>query len=109
MLSISGDILIRRPVGAVFDYLADERNESDFNPRLLQARKTTAGPIGVGTRFHVVMSSLGRPVPMTVTITEHDRPLRLGSVTRMPGMAIAGTLTFTPDEGRTRMHWAWSM
>lgn len=109
MLSISGDILIRRPVGDVFDYLADERNERDFNPRLLQARKTTAGPIGVGTRFHVVMNSLGRPVPMTVTITEHDRPFRLGSVTRMPGMAIAGTLTFTPDAGRTRMHWAWSI
>ena len=51
MARVSGEILINRPVEVVFDYVADQRNEPIYNPRMLQSEKITDGPIGVGTRF----------------------------------------------------------
>ncbi len=37
MLRIAGEIVIDRPVDEVFDFVADERNEPDDNPRMLRA------------------------------------------------------------------------
>ena len=50
---IAGDIVIERPVEEVFDFVADERNEPRFNPRILRAEKISPGPIGFGTRAEV--------------------------------------------------------
>ena len=41
----------RRPPEAVFDFVADERNEPRFNPQMLRAEQLSPGPIGLGTRF----------------------------------------------------------
>ena len=35
MPRIEGELLIERPVEVVFDFVADERNEPYFNPRML--------------------------------------------------------------------------
>jgi hypothetical protein len=48
---ITGEIVIGRPVEVVFDFVADQRNELKYNPRLLRSAKVTAGPVGEGTRF----------------------------------------------------------
>lgn len=34
MPSVEGDIIIGRAVDEVFDFVADERNEPSYNPRL---------------------------------------------------------------------------
>jgi hypothetical protein len=60
---INGSILIRRPVEQVFDFVADERNEPVYNPQMRSVEKTTSGPIGVGTLWHVVMVSGSAPRP----------------------------------------------
>jgi hypothetical protein len=51
MANVNGEILIERPVEEVFDFVADQRNEPIYNPRMQQSEKITDGPIGVGTRF----------------------------------------------------------
>ena len=48
MANVSGEILINRPVEQVFDFVADQRNEPSYNPRMLQSEKITEGAIGVG-------------------------------------------------------------
>jgi hypothetical protein len=48
---VEGEILIEKRVEDVFDFVADERNEPRFNPRMLRAEKLSPGPIGAGTRF----------------------------------------------------------
>ena len=45
MARVSGEILIERPVEEVFDFVADQRNEPIYNPRMLQSEKITDGPI----------------------------------------------------------------
>jgi hypothetical protein len=36
MARVSGEIRIERPVEEVFDFVADQRNEPIYNPRMLQ-------------------------------------------------------------------------
>ena len=51
MAGIEGEILIGQPVDVVFDYVADQSNEPQYNPRMVRAEKITPGPVGKGTRF----------------------------------------------------------
>ena len=109
MTTIKGSILIRRPVEEVFDFVADERNEPGYNPQLRSVEKTTPGPIGVGTLWHVVATSGKRSTPFELEVTEYTRPSRLGSMTRMGTADICGAVTFVPDAGGTRMSWSWDL
>ena len=49
MTRIEGEIAISRPVDVVFDYVADQTNEPQYNPGMVRAEKVSAGPIGKGT------------------------------------------------------------
>jgi Polyketide cyclase / dehydrase and lipid transport len=108
MAHIEGEIEIERSVEDVFDFVADERNEPRYNPRMLRAEKLSPGPIGVGTTFRTEFSSFRRPVAMS-ELTEYDRPRRLASRTHMSAMDVRGTLTFEPVPAGTRMRWSWDL
>ena len=44
---------------AVFDYCTDVLREPEWNPKLLEVEKLTAGPIGLGTRFRIRLNGVG--------------------------------------------------
>ena len=81
MARVEGEITINRPVEGVFDFVADERNELRYNPRMVRAELISEGPIGVGTRFRAELRTMGRTVPMTVEFTGYERPWRVGLAT----------------------------
>jgi hypothetical protein len=66
---VEGDIIIKRPVEEVFDFCADERNEPRYNPWMTHAEQTSSGPIGLGSRFHAELRTMGRKVAMTIEWT----------------------------------------
>ncbi len=109
MVSVEGETVIGRPPGEVFDFVADERNEPKYNPRMLRADKVTAGTIGRGTRFLATATSLGRPVDMLIEVTTYDRPTRFGTTTNTSTAEISGALTFEPHPAGTRMRWSWNV
>ncbi len=109
MPKITGEIVIDRPIGAVFDFVADERNEPLYNPALLESEKTTDGPVGMGTRFRATHRSAGRPVSMDVEITAYDRPRRVASRTTMSWSEIEGALMFESVGNATKMRWNWDV
>lgn len=109
MARIAGEITIERPVDEVFDFVADERNEPRYNPRMISAEKTSTGPIGAGTTFQAQTMARGKPVGMTTETTGYDRPRRLESSTSLSWMDIHGTLTFDPVPRGTRMRWSWNV
>jgi uncharacterized protein YndB with AHSA1/START domain len=106
MARIDGEIVIDRPVDVVFDYVADQSNEPQYNPQMVRADKITAGPVGAGTRFRSAVASRGRTAEMLIEITGYDRPHRLASTTTMRQAAISYTLTFEPAGTGTRMRWS---
>ena len=93
----------------MFDFVADERNEPRYNPRIHRAEKLSPGPIGPGTRFRAEAVTLGRTTGMTIEYTAYERPRRLASSIHMPAADIVGTLRFDPVPGGTRMSWSWEM
>lgn len=107
MTFIEGEIIIARPVAAVFDFAADQRNEPRYNPRMVRAEKVTGGPVGKGTVFRSAVRAAGWATEMRSELTGYHRPSRLASRTTMAQADIAGTLTFTPVPGGTGMRWAW--
>ena len=107
MARIEGELVIHRPVHEVFDFVADERNEPRYNPRICRAEKLSPGPIGRGTRFRAEAVMLGRTTGMTIEYTTYERPRRLASSIHMPAADIAGTLRFDPVANGTRMGWSW--
>lgn len=109
MVRIEGEIVIKRPVEEVFDFVADERNEPRYNPRMRSAELISPGPIGPGTRFRAVGTTIGWPVEMAIEITAYERPRRLASTTHRATMEIQGTRTFDAVPEGTRMRWAWDV
>jgi uncharacterized protein YndB with AHSA1/START domain len=109
MAKIEGEILIRRPIGEVFDYVADTRNEPRYNRRMRTAEKVTAGPIGPGTGFVATFATRRGSIGMTTEITAIERPTRLASSTRVATVDINGELTFAEVPGGTRMRWSWDV
>jgi uncharacterized protein YndB with AHSA1/START domain len=106
MARIDGEIVIDRPVDVVFDYVADQSNEPQYNPQMVRAEKITAGPVGAGTNFRSAVASGGRIAEMLIEITGYDRPRRLASTTTMQQADISYTLTFEPATPGTRMRWS---
>lgn len=109
MTNVTGSILINRPPEAVFDIVADERNEPAYNPALISSQLLTGEPIGVGSRFKAVHSSGRGPLEMNVELTEYDAPRRLASVTHTSWADIEGAVTFQPEGASTRMTWSWNV
>jgi len=109
MTHIAGEVIVDAPVDAVFDMVADERNEPRYNPRIVRAEKVSEGPVGAGARFVAEPKGMGAKGEMTLTISEYDRPHRLHNVVRSSYMQVDGTLTFEEVEGGTRLRWDWDM
>jgi uncharacterized protein YndB with AHSA1/START domain len=106
MARIEGEIVIDRSVEAVFDYVANQSNEPQYNPQMVRAEKITAGPVGAGTKFRSAVASRGRTAEMLIEFTGYDRPRRLASTTTMQQADISYTLTFEPAGPGTRMRWS---
>src|SRR5215813_1442053 len=113
MVDVSGSILIERPVEDVFAYVTDVTNDPAWHTDVLEARKLTEGPPGVGTvwharfkpamgisegemevvtfdpnRLHVMRGSLG---PMHPTLTYLLEPVDGGTrFTRRVQIAVSG-------------------
>jgi uncharacterized protein YndB with AHSA1/START domain len=49
--TIVSHVTINKPRHLVFEYISDMRNELKWNPDVLYMKKTTDGPVGLGTHF----------------------------------------------------------
>ncbi len=80
----------RRPGArpSMFDYLADPRNELEWNPKVEVMEKITDGPVGLGTKFRAKWTK-------SKLVTDRARSSgRLGPLAfHQPGavVAVAGT------------------
>jgi len=105
MPGITGEITIARPVEEVFDFVADETKEPQYNPDMVRADRQTDGPIGTGTRYSAAVRSGGRTTEMTIEVTAYERPTLLASATTLAQADIAYVLRFEPVPEGTRMRW----
>ena len=70
-------VVIDRPVGQVFDFLADGENDPSFSPRVLEIAKKTDGAPGKGTIYASTVKDAGMKSSREFELTEFERPTRI--------------------------------
>ena len=69
--------VVDRPIEEVFAYLAAGENDPKFSSRVLEMRKTTDAPVGVGTVFNSTVKDGGFKTKREFEITEFDAPTKI--------------------------------
>jgi carbon monoxide dehydrogenase subunit G len=73
----SGSTVIDRPIDEVFAFLADGTNDPKFSPRVQEIRRTTDGPVGVGTVFQSTVKDAGMKSGRTFELTTVEAPTKI--------------------------------
>jgi hypothetical protein len=81
-----------------FAYMADFSNARFWDPSVSEARREDEGPVGRGSRFHLVVRFAGRDVPLTYTIIAFEPPTLVVLEARR-GFVSRDTITVQPAEG----------
>jgi hypothetical protein len=94
MTTFENTVTIRRPVQDVFAFLADFGNVPAWNYAIVETRKTSPGPVGVGTTYRQVRSIPRRSEEgFQVTVFEPARRLEvhgdIGPFTATVGYVLA--------------------
>jgi uncharacterized protein YndB with AHSA1/START domain len=100
MITVEKSIVIGRPAEDVFAYVSDQTNAPLWQRGLLEVRRTTDGPIGVGTRHTVVRTLMGLRLELSNEYTRYE-PNRL--VTFEWSGTMLGRASYVVDrQARTR-------
>jgi uncharacterized protein YndB with AHSA1/START domain len=70
MFSLERSIVVNQSVEKVFKFLSDSENRPKWVP-VNEVRKTTAGPIGIGTTFRNVVKMMGRDWASLLEVIEY--------------------------------------
>jgi Polyketide cyclase / dehydrase and lipid transport len=82
----NGSAVIERPIDEVFAFLADGTNDPKFSPRVQEIRKTTDGPIGVGTVFESKVKDAGMTTSRKFELTTFEAPTKIRWAERSKNM-----------------------
>ncbi len=99
-------IVIDRPIEEVFAFLADGENDKKFSPRVLEIRKTTDGPPGLGTVYASTVKDAGMTTKREFKLTEFAAPTRIRWAELSKNIVVAseGGYDLEPaGEGKTQL------
>lgn len=102
----SATTTIDKPIDEVFAFLADGTNDPKFSPRVQEIRKTTEGPIGVGTVYESAVKDAGMKSSRQFELTEFEQPTKIRWTERSKNVITvpAGGYDLEPaGEGATKM------
>jgi uncharacterized protein YndB with AHSA1/START domain len=99
MIREQGSVIIRRPVEEVFAYVTDLTHSAEWQAGLLEVRKLTDGPVGVGTRYAFVRQFMGRKVEAANEFVAYEPNRKVQFRIASGPMPGQGTYLFeaTPD------------
>ncbi len=103
MLKIESSIVINRPVDEVFAVLSNIENNPKWSSGFLEAKKTSQGPIGVGTTWRAVQKALGQRIETEAEVTEYEPNRKCTQRGKSP-FPVKVQMTFESVEGGTRVN-----
>ncbi len=77
MARCAKSIVINRPVDDVFEYMNDVRREPEWQPQLIEAEQSPAGPTAVGSRRRYVSEFMGKRLVNTYVVKIYEPNDRL--------------------------------
>jgi uncharacterized membrane protein len=102
MLKIETTTVINRPVEEVFAVLSNVENNPKWSSAFLEVKKTSQGPIGVGTTWRGVGKFLGKRTEVELEATEHEPNRKLAHKSTSP-FPVNQQMTFENVNGGTRV------
>ncbi len=95
-------IVINRPIEEAFGFLSNLENDVKWRREWVDAKKTSEGPIGIGTRFSLFGKLFGRPIPTVYEVIKYE-PNRSAAWRTVSGpLPLTFRRTFERVEGGTR-------
>ena len=103
MVKAERTVVIDRPVEEVFAYVTDQTNTPNWQAGLMEVKRTTAGPIGVGTKHTFVRNFIGRRMEADNEYVAYELN-RLVTFRTTSGPALVASYLFdaVPDGTRLR-------
>lgn len=103
MFRLEHSVVINRPIEQVFEYVTNIENAPKWKSRLLEIKRTSEGPVGVGTTQTSVGHFLMWRPQTNVEITEYAPNRKVGFKTTSGPVSAMGEFTFESVEGGTRV------
>jgi uncharacterized membrane protein len=102
MIKIEHGIVINRPIEEVFAVVTNLENNPKWGSGLLEAVKTSDGPIGVGTTWRLVRKVLGQRLEAESEVIEYELNRNYGQRSKSP-FPVEVRQTYEAVEGGTRI------
>ena len=99
MLKIESTTVINRPVEEVFAVLSNLENNPKWASVFLEVKKTSEGPIGVGTTWRVVQKAFGRQIESEVEVAEYEPNRKCAQKSKSGPFPVEVLQTYEPVEG----------
>ncbi len=104
MAKVEHSVWINRSVEEVFAYVVDPKNYAEWAGPVVESRKTSEGPVGLGTTSSRVTQFLGRTMEATYEITEYEPNRLYGDKTTSGPVPINARISFAPVDGGTKVN-----
>lgn len=72
MIKVEKSGIIHRPIEEVFAFVADQRNAPQWQHGAVEVRRTTEGPLGIGTKHTFVRKFMGRKMEASNEYVEYE-------------------------------------
>jgi uncharacterized membrane protein len=102
MIQVDVSIDIDTPVEKVFKYSTNNDNDPAWMEEVVKVRKTSDGPIGVGSTFINYVEFLGRSIEDSHEIVEYEPNKSMTIVQKTGPVPFKATYLYQPLEGGTR-------
>ena len=94
---------------AVFAYLSDLDRLPEWQAGIVEARRTSDGPLATGATATVTRELMGQRVVAPLTVTTYEPPRRLGIGSEVSGVRVLATLDLAPAADGTSTDLAFAM
>lgn len=103
MINVEDSIVINRPIGEVFAYVSDLTNAPEWQTGLIEVRKTTAEPMGLGARYTFVRKFLGRRLEASNEFTAYEPNAIVTFKTTSGPMSVEASYLFKSEPAGTHV------
>jgi len=105
MVVLREELDVDVPVEEAFAFVGDFANAQVWDPGVETSRNATGSPVGVGTRFDLIVIFGDRRLPMTYEVTVFDPPRRVVLHGTGPTVTAVDDIRFEPKSSGTRIHY----
>jgi uncharacterized protein YndB with AHSA1/START domain len=103
VLKIETSNVINRPVEEVFAAASNPEDGPKWSPGLVEVKKTSEGPIGVGSTYRLVRMFLGQRIEGDVELTEYEPNQKFTQDSKSRPFPVEARWTFDAVEGGTQV------